>query len=137
MTASPKSTGSVLDSLAQRVRGSRGHYWYLATLTSWAIGQGIASDTDRHVRSLSLSSATELRHRPGAAIRDVTRRRGICSRYRRFRAGRCASQIAVHSGHGGPSGATIGAAAMTCPHIARTRPPGREATAASSISGTS
>src|SRR5437016_3054288 len=44
--------------------------------------------------------------------------------------------MAVHSRHGGPSGATIGAAAMTCPQTARTRPPGREAAAASSTSGT-
>jgi len=29
------------------------HYWYLATLTSWAAGQGIASDdADRYVRGL-------------------------------------------------------------------------------------
>ncbi|WP_411135640.1 hypothetical protein [Streptomyces sp. C10] len=29
------------------------HYWYLATLTSWAAGHGIASeDADRYVRSL-------------------------------------------------------------------------------------
>ena len=49
------------------------HYWYLATLTSWAIGHGIASDdAERYVRSLfqgvgrALSDETRSLHRLAA-----------------------------------------------------------------------
>ena len=49
------------------------HYWYLATLTSWAVGQGIApDDADRYVRGLfqgvghTLSDETRSLHRLAA-----------------------------------------------------------------------
>ncbi|MGW3209960.1 NAD(P)-binding domain-containing protein [Streptomyces sp. NPDC001135] len=42
------------------------HYWYLATLTSWAVGHGIAAgDADRYVRSLF--------QEVGRALSDETR----------------------------------------------------------------
>jgi hypothetical protein len=43
----------------------------------------------------------------------------------------------MHRGHGCPSGATIDAATIVCPHRAKTAPVTRVAAAATSISGTS